>query len=158
MWKEILRKIAPLCKHYSKSVDYVNRYYTEQKPDEMGFQEWEKKRLTKGKVLAYLRRIIKNQNAVHKEEIRLVKRNYSLKLKAYSPKMQARLNQLKTTKEISFNEMVLADLYPFEDNSYKKLFKAKQKAYHKQSKLFDGMDREPVIEQYYDCFENDLLC
>jgi len=147
-----IKRHPTLCKHYSKSVDYVNRYYTEQKPAEMCVNEWEKKRLTKGKVLAYLRRIIKNQNVVHKEEIRLVKRNYGLKLKAYSPKMQARLNKLKATKELSFNEMVLGNEYPFEDGSYKKLIEAKQKSYHKQSQLFDDMDRDPVIEQYLDEF------
>jgi len=139
--------------NYSKSVDYVNRYYTEQKPVEMSVKDWEKKRLTKGKVLGYLRRLVKNQNLVHKDEIRLVKRNYGLKLKAYSPKMQSKLNQMKTVTEISFNDMILSDSYPFEDNSFKKLVEQKKQAYMNQSQAFESMDRDPDIDRYLDEFQ-----
>lgn len=142
-----------LGKHYSKSADYVNRYYTEKKPEEMSVQDWEKKRLTKGKVLAYLRRLVKNQHVVHRDEIRLVKRNYSLKLKAYSPKMQAKLNQMKTITEISFNDMVLNGRYPFEDEGFKRLVDGKNKSYQNQSQVFETMERNADIDHYLDQFQ-----
>ncbi|MGV2885931.1 N-6 DNA methylase [Paenibacillus taichungensis] len=148
-----IKRHPTLGKHYSKSVDYVNRYYTEKKPDEMSVQDWEKKRLTKGKVLAYLRRLVKNQHEVHKDEIRLVKRNYSLKLKAYSPKMQAKLNQMKTVKEISFNDMVLSESYPFEDETFKKLVEEKKQAYLNQSHAFESMERNSDIDEYLERFQ-----
>lgn len=147
-----IKRHPALVKHYAKCADYLNRYYTEEKPKEMNVEEWEKKRLTKGKVLFYLRRVLKNQHVVHRDEIRLVKRNYGLKLKAYSPKMQARLNQMKTGTTASFNSMVYEDRYPFEDNSFVDLWQRKKAAYALQSQSFDSMERSIEVDCFLDSF------
>jgi predicted RNA methylase len=147
-----IKRHPALTQHYAKCVDYVNRYYTEEKPKEMTVQEWEKKRLTKGKVLAYLRRVLKNQNVVHRDEIRLVKRNYGLKLKAYSPKMQSKLNQMKVDTEASFISMVYDDHYPFEDQSFVDLWRRKKGAYELQNQSFDSMGRNAEVDGFLNSF------
>jgi hypothetical protein len=147
-----IKRHPALTQHYAKCVDYVNRYYSEEKPKEMTVQEWEKKRLTKGKVLAYLRRVLKNQNVVHRDEIRLVKRNYGLKLKAYSPKMQAKLNQMEVENQASFNSMVYNDCYPFEDKTFAGLWRRKKAAYDLQSQAYDSMPRNEDIDAFLDSF------
>ena len=82
-------------------------------PEGMKWEEWEKIRITKNKVLGYLKRTLLKQNEVEKDIIKLVKTNYSLKLKAYSRKTQLQLNKLECDKQASFNSMVLQDIYPF---------------------------------------------
>ncbi|MCM3130162.1 MULTISPECIES: SNF2-related protein [unclassified Paenibacillus] len=147
-----IKRHPALVQYYAKCVDYVNRYHSEEKPKEMTVQEWEKKRITKGKVLAYLRRVLKNQNVVHRDEIRLVKRNYGLKLKAYSPKMQAKLNKMREERAASFNSMVHDDIYPFEDKMFSKLWKRKKEAYEVQSQALVGMRRSQEVDRFLDAF------
>ena len=147
-----IKRHPAVSNHYAKCADYVDRYYSEEKPKEMNVQEWEKKRLTKNKVLYYLRRVLKNQNIVHREEIRLVKTNYGLKLKAYSPKMQAKLNQMKVEKTSSFTSMVRENHYPFEDKTFADLWMRKKNAFERQSQSFDNMDRSNDIDGFLNTF------
>ena len=61
---------------YASCMEYVRRFYTETQPSNMDYKEWCQKRLTEAKVLAYLRRVLKKQNAQPGEDvIRLVKRD-----------------------------------------------------------------------------------
>ncbi|MFI2856834.1 N-6 DNA methylase [Paenibacillus sp. JSM ZJ436] len=136
--------------NYAQCTEYVNRYYTQAKPEGMKYDEWEKVRLTKNKVLSYLKRIIKNQHIKEMDSIKLVKTNYGLKLKGYSHKNKLYLSKFTGIKEISFNDMIIQGSYPFEDQTYKKLTDSKTKQYEKQSQQFINMDLDPKVKSFLD--------
>lgn len=139
-------------KHYSKALEYVNKYYTQQKPEDMKYEEWEKIKITKNKVVAYLKRIIKNQHVIEQDKIQLVKTNYYLRLKGYSQKNKIFLSKYNGVKEISFNDMILYNDYPFEDKTYYKLFKRKQRAFEKQNIRMKDMQNNNEIDNYLENF------
>lgn len=137
---------------YGKAEAYVMQYYTQKQPEGMKYEEWQKKRITKNKVIAYLKRILKNQHNSERDEIRLVKTKYGLKMKAYSRKASIQLSKMDIVKEMSFNNMILNNNYPFEDQTYKKLFERKKKEYEKQSKLFSEIKHNSELSKWLDNF------
>ncbi|WP_182101553.1 SNF2-related protein [Niallia taxi] len=148
-----IKRNPKISRHHKKCQDYVNQYYSQSKPDEMNWKDWERKRLTKPKVLSYLKRYIKMQHHVEKDEIRLVKTRYGVKLKGYSHKMRLQLAKSTDVKEMSFNDMVLEDHYPFTDKKYLPLFEKKKKAYEKQSKDFTFLSPSAEINRYLGAFQ-----
>jgi hypothetical protein len=112
---------------YSKCFEYVNQYYTQEKPQSMKWEEWEKVKIKKEQVLVFLNTVLKDQNKVEIDKIELVKTSYGLKMKAYSEKMKQHCN----SNYISFNDMVLNENYPFGDMTYYNLYQWKLKRkYH----------------------------
>jgi len=135
---------------YSKCQEYVNKYYTQKIPEGMKWQEWEKIRVTKNKVIGYLTRALKKQNEVEQDKICLVKNSYGLMLKGYSRKNKLYLSKLNSTKEMSFNDMIMQGNYPFEDKTYYKLWKSKSLVYNKQSELFNDTTENNNIKLFLD--------
>ncbi|GAA4880356.1 hypothetical protein GCM10023310_70700 [Paenibacillus vulneris] len=133
---------------YAKCTEYVSKYYNQVRPEGMKWEEWEKIRITKGKVLSYLKRIISNQHVKEADSIKLVKTNYSLKLKGYSQKNKLYLSKYNGIKEISFNDMVLNENYPFDDPTYIKLYNSKLKKFQQQSIPFNKMELNSNIEKF----------
>jgi superfamily II DNA or RNA helicase/trans-aconitate methyltransferase len=138
--------------YYAKATEYVNRYHTQKQPEGMKWDEWEKIRIKKGMVLSYLKRIIKNQHNNERDEIRLIKTNFSIKLKGYSQKNKIYLSKFTGTKEISFNDMILNGSYPFEDETYKFLYNSKRKKFLVQSKPFKQINENSNIKSWLDNF------
>lgn len=61
---------------YAKCSEYLYRFYTQKQPDNMKYEQWCAVRITEKKVLAYLQRALKKQNATPEEDrISLVKRD-----------------------------------------------------------------------------------
>ncbi len=130
---------------YPRALEYVNEFYSQEKPKDMEYAEWEKIKITPNKVTGFLKRILKNQHLVERDEIKLVKDNYGLRLKAYSNKSKRLLNKYKTTKA-SFNEMVLNDNYPFDFVTYRKLLSKKSVSYKKASLKFKDLNDSQLGE------------
>lgn len=147
-----IKRNPKLTSLYAKAVEYVNRYYTQEKPIEMKWEEWEEKRVTKNKVLSYLKRLLSKQHIVERDEIRLVKTNYGLRLKGYSSKTRKLVKKEHSVQSISFNEMVLHNEYPFSDRTYQNVWTRKVRAYEKQKPAFEGMERSQEIDSYLDHF------
>lgn len=81
-----------LCEKYVKCCEYLNRYYTQQCPEGMSWEEWDRVKLTEAKVLAYMRKFIKGQNKKpYKDEIRMVNFGNAIGYKGYSPKATRRM-------------------------------------------------------------------
>lgn len=148
-----IKRNPKLIKHYAKANEYYNRLYTQTKPENMDYKEWDKIKITKNKVLSYLKKIIKNQHKIEKDEIKLVKWNYGLKLKAYSHKTKLQLSKMNTTKDITFNDMILYNSYPFSDMNYYKTFQKKLNNYNSQSISFQDMKEDKNIKQWLDSLE-----
>jgi len=143
---------------YAACMEHVNKYYNQEKPEGMKFEEWEKVRLTPNKVLSYLKRVLKNQHKNEQDCIKLVKTNSGLKLKGYSHKKKIYLSKYTGLKEISFNDLILKGEYPFEDQTYRKLLNRKMKAYKQQSKPFKEMQQNSYISEWLNSYRlNDSL-
>ena len=60
----------------------------------MRYEEWCKRRLTEAKVLHYLRQTLRRQNRQpERDEIHLVKRDYSFAYKGYSAAVRRRMSE-----------------------------------------------------------------
>lgn len=74
-------------KLYPKAVTYIQKFHTQKCPDNVEYAEWYKNsRITESMVISYLKRAIKKQSIVEKDEIRIVSYQYGYKLKGYSSK------------------------------------------------------------------------
>jgi trans-aconitate methyltransferase len=136
--------------NYGKCYEHVNKFYTQKMPEGMKWEEWEKTRLTHNKVLSYLKHYLYKQNENEQDKIALVKTNYGLKLKGYSGKNKTYLSKYNGTKEMSFNDMIVKDCYPFTDNNYYNLYQRKLAVYNNQSQLFQDMQEDEKIQAYLD--------
>lgn len=130
---------------------YVYRFYTEKQPEGMEYKKWCHIRLTEKKVLSYLRNVLKKQNAKPPEDkITLVKRDYDLVYKGYSPK--ARLQMTDTMKTpIPIYQLASSD----GDNGfieYARLIRRKQKEYIIQNQRFENMAEDPAIAEWLNNF------
>lgn len=128
--------------------EVVDRYNTQNKPIDMRQDEWERVRIHAHDVLNCLTGILKSQNTVERDEIRLVKNSDGLKLKAYSPVAEARLEEMRqagTVTYMSMNDMVIGNQYPFDDHTYARLQKRKRRAYELQTTPYADMEQNPAI-------------
>lgn len=145
-------KVHPLLtEYYSRCCAYVHRFYTQEQPPEMDYQEWQRTRLTEAKVLVYLKKALKKQNAKPLENrIALVKRDYDFVYKGYSPAARRGLSgQMKTPVPIYL-------LASTDGNGglteYSRLIRKKQREYITQNQPFDDMKEDPAISQWLDAF------
>jgi predicted RNA methylase len=130
-------------KKYAKALGYVNEYHNQKMPKDIDYEEWEKIRITEKKVLTFLKKILRNQHLIERDEIRLVKDNYGLRLKAYSGKAHFRLNN-HPNKKMTFTDMVLNNNYPFVDLTYKMLINKKTVSYQKNEVKFKDLGKSDV--------------
>ncbi len=77
---------------YMKCCEYLHRFYTQERPQNMDYEEWERKKLTEPKVLAYLRRALRIVRCVSAEyssliscSIRRIMRNQATTETNFSP-------------------------------------------------------------------------
>lgn len=139
--------------YYTKCAEYVNKYYTQTKPEDMKWEEWEKVRATKAKVLSYLKRTVRKQNEKEEDKIQLVKTDFGFKLKGYSRKNKLFLAKYTGDKEASLNHMLAYEEYPFEDQTYRKLFERKLAAFKKQDTKLKDVSVNLEIANYLDNFK-----
>lgn len=144
-------------KHYDKAIALVTKFRNQQPPADCCTKEerddWEKRRLTYNKVLAVLKRYIKNQNVVPRKEIALVKTNYGFKLKGYSPHLldkvaakSASLNDILFVRaKLPRPEKMTAKLRR-QYASAERFIELKRKEYKIQSRSFDTMQREEALD------------
>lgn len=123
-------KIHPATSNlHSTALAKYEQLLTQEKPENIDWKEWENRKLTPNKVLAFMRNIIKKQNPPKRKPediIRFVKTQYGYKYKAYSPKMKSQLPQKNEFKSwevlpvgelINYNDRDIRPLIP--DNRYR---------------------------------------
>ncbi len=139
---------------YAKCTEMIHRYRTQVKPDGISVTEWMNIKLTKNKVLSYMRRILKNQhNKNENKSLQLIKTNNGLRFKGYSQKDKLYLSKYTGVKEISFNDMILNNNYPFDDQRFTKLLKKKQNSYNNQAQKFQDMQPNTHITEWLEGFK-----
>lgn len=145
-------KVHPkLITEHSRCLAYVHRFYTEKQPEDMKYEEWCRVRLTEAKVIAYLKKVLKKQNAKSPEDkIALIKRDYDFVYKGYS---HSSIRQLSENMKTPVPIYLLASA----DGSngftqYAKLIRRKQREYAIQNQPFADMTEDPTISKWLDCF------
>lgn len=144
-----------LLPHLPKAAGYVEKFRTQKCPDNMKWEEWQSVRLTEDKVLSFLHRIVKKQNAKQEDRIELVKYNYGFKMKAYSNKSKALMYKLHKKRVWSFNDAVLFpadEQIPQLPKGYKKLLERKRAAYKNQDQKFEDVVPGDHIRKYTEAF------
>ena len=147
-------KHHPILKEkYAKCCEYLNKYYTQKRPDDMSYEEWCRVRLTENKVLAYLRNTVRKQHKVeHKDEIRMIKRDYEIAFKAYSPKMARKL-----TGEMKSGIPIYKIVSRGEDTNkygnFARMLRHKQREYAIEQLKFNEMSCDTEISKWLDNFE-----
>lgn len=143
-------------KHYDKALALVAKFRNQRPPEGCSVDErkaWEKRKLTYKKVLAVLKRYIKNQNVVPRKEIALVKTNYGFKLKGYAPHLLDKIE----VKYVSLNEILakghslpcpgkMTTKLRKQYASAKKFIERKRIDYLLQSRTYSEMDRAADID------------
>lgn len=145
-----IKRNPKIKQYYNKAFVLYNKYLNQKQPEGMDWKEWNKKRLTKKKVIRYIKNYLNKQHENKIDKIELVKTNYGLRLKGYSRKNKLLLNTMNCIKEISFNDMILNKEYPFTDKKYYKLYLKKLKQYENQSVKFKGMGEDREIKNFLD--------
>jgi len=116
----------------------------------MSYEEWRRVRITEAKVLAYLRKTLKGQNTRHcRDEIRLVKRDYELGYKAYSPKAARRLTDAKTISKPIYKIVSDGD-NPADYGPYAKMLRRRQREYAVEQRSFHEMSEDLEIAEWLD--------
>ena len=129
---------------YTKCCEYLHRFYTEQKPDNMDYKERERTRLTEAKVLAYLRGALTRQNKrPTRDVIALVKQNDQFQYKAYSPKASRQIRP-EQKEPVPIYQAVL-DNEPGRFPGYERFLRRRRREYDRQSQSFREMPEDPNI-------------
>ena len=137
---------------YQKCIELLEKFYHQQKPDDMKWEDWCKVRLTEGKVLAQLRSVVRKQHPTHYEDrIELVKHDYSFSYKAYSPKMQRQMTE-NMKQELPIYEIINHSENPAGYGRYSKLIRRKQREYAIEQQNFSEMQPDPFIADYLENF------
>lgn len=153
-----LKTHAHLQKHVEKAESLVSRFRNQKPPENASCEQikaWEKSKLTTGKVLAVIRKYIKLQNQVQRKEVAIVKTSYTVKLKAYAPRLLdkipyrlASLNNLVLDRaDIPMPETMSMENYA-QLKAIKKLIARKQKDFKIQNMAFADMAADEQIQEY----------
>lgn len=146
-----------LQKHYDKSIALVAKFRNQRPPENCSVEqrkEWDKRKLTYKKVLAVLKRYIKNQNVVPRKEVALVKTNYGFKLKGYAPRL---LDKVEVTAVTLKGILAFGKMLPRPEKMTAKLrrqyaaaekyIERKRKEYELQSSIFPTMERDEALDR-----------
>lgn len=147
-----IKKHPILKEKYVKCCEYLNKFYTQVQPDGMSYEEWCRVRLTEAKVLAYLRRTVSKQHPVqYKDEIRMVKHNYTIGYKAYSPKVARQMTEaMKVDTPISQIVSGLED--PSNYGMYARMIRRRQRRYETEQMQFKDMQTDNEIAAWLNKF------
>ena len=140
-----------LKEHYNKCSEYLYRFAHQDKPVDMDYKEWCKKRITEAKVIAYLKNVIKKQSAPPAQDrTALVKQKYGFVYKGYSPKAVKTLSE-EQKKPIPMYDIVTGSCFD-EFPGYEKLIRRKQNEYIVQSQPFADMTEDSEISEWLNDF------
>ena len=136
---------------YMKCCEYVHKLYTQEKPDEMDWKEWDRKKLTEKKVLAYLKRTLARQSRKpERDEVRLIKQEDVLVGKAYSNKAKARIPGDWITPTPIYRAVL--DDKPERFPGFERFLRRKRREYDLQSRPFAEMEESADIAAWLENF------
>ena len=155
-----LKAHAVLNRHIEKAEALVSKFRNQKPPENATNQQikdWERKKLTTGKVLGIIRKYITSQHSVPRKEVALVKTSYGFKLKPYAPHLLDKV----THKAASINDLILGraelpvpetvtERNSLQIRAAEKLIRRKQKQYEMQNLRFADMEEDVNLKEYLD--------
>lgn len=155
-----LKAHAVLNRHIEKAEALVSKFRNQKPPENATNQQikdWERKKLTTGKVLGIIRKYITSQHSVPRKEVALVKTSYGFKLKPYAPHLLDKV----THKAASINDLILGraelpvpetvtERNRLQIRAAEKLIRRKQKQYEMQNLRFADMEEDVNLKEYLD--------
>lgn len=155
-----LKAHAVLNRHIEKAEALVSKFRNQKPPENATNQqikEWERKKLTTGKVLRIIRKYITSQHSVPRKEVALVKTSYGFKLKPYAPRLLDKV----THKAASIKDLILGraelpvpetvtERNRLQIRAAEKLIRRKQKQYEMQNLRFADMEEDVNLKEYLD--------
>ncbi|GAA6352569.1 hypothetical protein I120019D2_14640 [Parabacteroides merdae] len=155
-----LKAHAVLNRHIEKAEALVSKFRNQKPPENATNQQikdWERKKLTTGKVLGIIRKYITSQHSVPRKEVTLVKTSYGFKLKPYAPRLLDKV----THKAASINDLILGraelpvpetvtESNRLQIRAAEKLIRRKQKQYEMQNLRFADMEEDVNLKEYLD--------
>lgn len=155
-----LKAHAVLNRHIEKAEALVSKFRNQKPPENATNQQikdWERKKLTTGKVLGIIRKYITSQHSVPRKEVALVKTSYGFKLKPYAPRLLDKV----THKAASINDLILGraelpvpetvtERNRLQIRAAEKLIRRKQKQYEMQNLRFADMKEDVNLKEYLD--------
>lgn len=155
-----LKAHAVLNRHIEKAEALVSKFRNQKPPENATNQQikdWERKKLTTGKVLGIIRKYITSQHSVPRKEVALVKTSYGFKLKPYAPRLLDKV----THKAASINDLILGraelpvpetvtERNRLQIRAAEKLIRRKQKQYEMQNLRFADMEENVNLKEYLD--------
>lgn len=155
-----LKAHAVLNRHIEKAEALVSKFRNQKPPENATSQQikdWERKKLTTGKVLGIIRKYITSQHSVPRKEVALVKTSYGFKLKPYAPRLLDKV----THKAASINDLILGraelpvpetvtERNRLQIRAAEKLIRRKQKQYEMQNLRFADMEEDVNLKEYLD--------
>lgn len=145
-------KVHPAVRdRYMKCCEYLHRFYTQRRPEEMSYEVWERTRLTENKVLSYLRRTLKKQNAKPaRDVVSLVKQDHQFIYKGYSARVRQQMPE-EMCRPVPVYQAVL-DNDPGRFPGFERLLRRKRREYDNQSQPFASMADAPEIAAWLEQF------
>lgn len=155
-----LKAHAVLNRHIEKAEALVSKFRNQKPPENATNQQvkdWERKKLTTGKVLGIIRKYITSQHSVPRKEVALVKTSYGFKLKPYAPRLLDKV----THKAASINDLILGraelpvpetvtERSRLQIRAAERLIRRKQKQYEMQNLRFADMEEDVNLKEYLD--------
>ena len=155
-----LKAHSVLNRHIEKAEALVSKFRNQKTPENATNQQvkdWERKKLTTGKVLGIIRKYITSQHSVPRKEVALVKTSYGFKLKPYAPRLLDKV----THKAASINDLILGraelpvpetvtERNRLQIRAAEKLIRRKQKQYEMQNLRFADMEEDVNLKEYLD--------
>ncbi len=137
---------------YPRCCEYLHTFYTQKKPPNMPQKDWDMKKLTEKNVLAYLKRVIGQQNKPPEQDlIRFVLRDGCFVHKGYSAKTRKQVKAMGS-HPIPVYQAVL-DNDPASYPGYEKLLRRKRREYEVQKQPFSEMLEDLEIGKWLDEFK-----
>lgn len=108
----------------------LEKWQTQRKPEKMGWEEWEKSRLTLPRIIDAYKLILKRQHLQERNEIRLVPCKYGFKFKGYNDATRGGTTVFQTSRLLNGEEVLPVGC----GEEYKKLLakKAQKLTYYQQ--------------------------
>lgn len=145
-------KVHPYTRNwYAKCCEHLHTFYTQAQPEDMGYEQWCRTRLTEAKVLSYLRRALKKQQVKPEQDrIALVKQDHQFVYKAYSASAKRQMTPSQR-ESVPIYQAVL-DNHPENFPGYERLLRKKRVSYENQSQPFSEMEEDAGIARWLEDF------
>ena len=150
-------KIHPKTRdRYEECRTLLERYYSQKRPLDMKYEEWEAARLHYQPVMASIRQVLQMQNHVEEDRVELVKGKRRFYYKAYSQKVQPEADSRNADLEIQEISQIITsgstvnlDAY----GPYQGLLRRKQREYRRQTEPYAQMAEDPAIREWLQNWE-----